>query len=284
MIKSISSVIFLVLPLAFLAGTASGFGTGAEGCGSDCAACHSFKKEEAQDLLKGLAPDVNVVDVGPAPVRGLFQIFIKKGKDDGVIYVDYSKKYVVNGAIIDVGRRRDVTREQIEDRKQVNVAAIPLENALVMGNRKGTRKLYVFTDPECPFCAKFHEELTAMVKEDKDLLVYIFLYPLEIHPDSVWKTDAIVCASKKSMERALQLLEDSFAKKTLEKEACGSEYGKSAKKLANELGLAMTPAIVLADGKVIFGMKKKDELRKLLDEHGEKLQARGAGHKAQEDK
>lgn len=274
MIKSVLSVIVLSMPLAFLAGTASGFGTGAEGCGSDCTACHSFKKEEAQGLLKELAPDINVVDVAPAPVRGLFQVFVKKGKEDGVVYVDYSKKYVVSGAIIDVGRRRDVTREQLEDRKQVNVAAIPLENALVMGNRNGTRKLYVFTDPECPFCAKFHEELTAMVKEDKDLLVYIFLYPLEIHPDSLWKTDTIVCASKKSMERALQLLEDSFAKKTLEKEACGIEYGKSAKKLANELGLAMTPSIVLADGKVVFGAKKKDELRKLIDEHLPKVAAK----------
>ncbi|MBI1920860.1 MAG: DsbC family protein [Geobacter sp.] len=271
MIKSVFSVIGLVIPLAFIAGTASGFGAGAEGCGSDCAACHSFKKEEAQGLLKELAPDINVVDVAPAPVRGLFQVFIKKGKDDGVVYVDYSKKYVVSGAIIDVGRKRDVTREQLEDRKQVNVAAIPLDNALVMGNRNGTRKLYVFTDPECPFCAKFHEELTAMVKEDKDLLVYIFLYPLDIHPDSLWKTDAIVCASKKNMERALQMLEDSFAKKSLEKDACGSEYGKSAKKLANELGLAMTPSIVLADGKVIFGAKKKDELRKLIDEHTPKV-------------
>lgn len=281
MIKSVLSVILLSIPLAFLAGTASGFGTGAEGCGSDCAACHSFKKEEAQELLKGLAPDLDVVEVASAPVRGLFQVFVKKGKDDGVVYVDYSKKYVVSGAIIDVGRRRDLTREQLEDRKQVDVKRIPLDNALIMGNRNGTRRLYVFTDPECPYCAKLHEELTAMVKEDKELVVYIVLYPLEIHPDSLWKTDTIVCASRKSMERALHLLEDSFAKKSLEKEGCGVEYGKSARDLAKELGIVMTPAVVLPDGKVQFGMKKKEDLVRLLDEHGGKLQAQGAELKAQ---
>ena len=218
-----SCVVWLLLLLAPLFSTlhAFGFGAGTEGCGGDCSACHTVKKSEATAIVKGLDPDATVESISPSPVRGLYQVVVRKGGETAVLYLDFSKKYLIAGRIIDTVYKRDLTEEQLARMRRIDPAEIPVEDALVLGNQNGTRKLYVFTDPDCPFCARLHAELASMVKSDPELKVYLLLMPLAMHPDAVWKSDAIVCTSKKGMEKGLKLLEESFAGKPLARGGAG---------------------------------------------------------------
>jgi len=245
---------------------AHAFGTGAQGCSGDCAACHSVKKEEAVAIMKALDPGIAVEAVGPSPVRGLYQVTVKKGEEAGILYLDFSKKYLIAGRVIDTAYRKDITEEGLAEMRRIDPTRIPLDNALVLGNQNGARKLYVFTDPDCPFCANLHHELTGLVKSDPQLAVYLFLLPLEIHPDAAWKTDAILCAAKEKMTAGVQLLEASFEGKPLSKSECGTSYAGEGKKLGRELGIAITPTMVFSDGRVVTGAKKGEEIKKLLDE------------------
>ncbi|MCM2358183.1 MAG: DsbC family protein [Geobacteraceae bacterium] len=255
-----------ILLAALLASEAYGFGTGAEGCSGDCTACHTVKKEEAAAVVKGLDPDTVVEAVGPSPVRGLYQVTVKKGDASGIVYMDFSKRFIIAGRIIDAGEKRDVTQEKMEELRRIDPARIPLDNALRLGGSEGRKKLFVFTDPECPYCAKLHEELVALVKEDPGLQVAIILTPLEIHPDATRKTDAIVCASRKNMADGMRLLEQSLAGKAVSESGCGGRFGEAGKKLGRELGIGMTPTMVFANGKVVSGARKREEIRKLIEE------------------
>jgi thiol:disulfide interchange protein DsbC len=246
---------------------ASAFGTGAQGCSGDCTACHSLTKEEAVSIFQKIDPSMTVTDVGRAPASGLYQVSVKKEGQSGVVYVDFGKKHLIVGNIIDIGTRSDLTQKGIETSMRVDVAKIPLKDALVMGNRKGTKKIYVFSDPECPFCGKLHAELEQLAKEEPQLKIYVILNPLEIHPNSGWKSDSIVCASKKGMSDAVKMLADSFAGKEVKKVACGNRYSDEARKMVKSLGLNMTPLTVFADGKVTMGYKTKEELKKELAKH-----------------
>jgi len=245
---------------------AHGFGTGAEGCSGDCTACHSVKKEEAAAIVRGLDPDASVESVAPSPVRGLYQVVVKRGNDTAILYLDFSKKFLIAGRVIDTAYKKDVTEEGLAALRRIDPGRIQLDNALVLGNKNGARKLYLFTDPECPYCAELHRELASLVKEDPGLTVYLLLMPLEIHPDASWKSDAIVCASKKRMDKGIELLEESFTGKPVAKGGCGTSYGDEGKKLGQELGIGMTPTMVFSDGRVVAGAKKSAEIRKLLDE------------------
>lgn len=261
-------IISIAAPLlAFTTAAPSfGFGSGGTGCGADCAACHAIKKEEADTIVKGLDPDSTVESVGPSPVRGLYQVAIKRGDESAIVYLDFSKKYLIAGRVIDTAYRKDVTEESPAEQRRIAPSRIPLDNALVLGNTNGERKLYVFTDPDCPFCAKLHQELAALVKEDPRLTVYLLLTPLDMHPDATWKADAIVCASKEQMDAGLHLLEESFSGKTPAKRVCGRSYGSEGKNLGKELGIAMTPTIVLPDGRIVAGTRKSAEIKRLLVE------------------
>ena len=259
-------LLVLVLVMLAVVPLAHGFGTGAEGCSGDCTACHTVKKEEAAAIVRGLDPASTVESVSASPVRGLYQVVVKKGNETAILYLDFSKKYLIAGRVIDTTYKKDVTEEKLAELRRIDPGRIPLDNALLLGNKNGTRKLYVFTDPDCPFCARLHGELAALVKEDPQLTVYIMLMPLEMHPDAAWKTDAIVCASKERMDKGLHLLEESFAGKSLTKSGCGRGYGSDGKNLGKELGIGMTPTMVFSDGWVVAGARKSAEIRKLLDD------------------
>src|SRR5512141_3071612 len=123
--------------------SAFAFGKGVEGCSGDCTACHKVTKSEVQGIFKKIDPTVSVEDVSPAPARGLYQITLKKGAAVQVMYLDFSKNYLLAGQLIDVGTMRDVTRQSVEDATTIEVKGIPLKNALVMGNAKGKKVLYV---------------------------------------------------------------------------------------------------------------------------------------------
>jgi thiol:disulfide interchange protein DsbC len=242
-----------------------GFGTGAAGCGADCAACHSVSKEEAATIVKGLDPASTVESVGPSPVRGLYQVVVKRGDESAIVYLDFSKKYLIAGRVIDTAYKKDVTEEGLAELRRIDPGRIPLDNALVLGNKNGERKLYVFTDPDCPFCAKLHRELAALVKDDPRLTVYLLLMPLEIHRDATWKSDAILCAARERMDAGLHLLEESFAGKPVAKGGCGRSYGTEGQSLGKELGIAVTPTMVFSDGHVVAGARDSAEIRRLLD-------------------
>lgn len=243
------------------------FGTGQEGCGADCASCHTVTKEEAKAVVSKLDPALTVDEVKPAPVRGLYEMVLKKENQIiGIAYLDFSKKYMIAGKIFDVGTRNDLTQATLDKVMVVDPKKITTEHAVVLGNPKGTKPIYVFSDPECPFCVKLHHELTQLVKEDPQVKVYILLNPLSIHPNAMWKSQSILCTSKKNMAASAKMLEDSYEKKEIKAISCDKNYAEETAKLARSLGLPTTPTMVFPNGRVVIGAKKKEEIKTILEQ------------------
>ncbi len=258
-------ILLFILCCSLYAAVAFGFGKGVEGCSGDCTTCHKVTKGEVEDMFKKIDPAVSVEGVAPAPAPGLYQVTLKKGGQVQVMYLDFSKNYLIAGQLVDIRSRRDLTRQSVEAAMTVDVGGLPLKKALVMGNTAGKRVLYVFSDPECPYCANLHKTLTEMVKEDPDLKIYIFLIPLDIHPNSVWKTDAIMCEAGKNRAEALRTLENSYQGKEVPRKSCGVNYGTENKKFGTRLGVNVTPTIAFSNGKVLMGARSKEDIRKMLD-------------------
>ncbi|MBP1722434.1 MAG: protein disulfide bond isomerase, DsbC/DsbG-like, one heme-binding site [Deltaproteobacteria bacterium] len=93
-----------------------------------------------------------------------------------------------------------------------------------------------------------------VIKEKKDIVFYILLYPLSFHKDAYWKSKSIMC------NRSLKMLEEAFAKKEIPKLECDSKEIDSNIKVAEALGITGTPALVLPDGRVHTGMMPARQL------------------------
>lgn len=250
-----SILVSVLVLLLFSASHSYGFSTK----GENCAKCHTLKKEEAAALLKEIAPMVKVLDVKMTPLKSMWQIDIESNGRKGPVYLDFTKRYLISGSIVDIKSKRNLTNEAEEDLNRVNVSQIPLGDALVMGERNAKKKVIVFTDPECPFCAKIHQELKKVVAERKDIAFYIKMYPLPIHKDATEKAKAIVC------EKSLKLLDEAYEKKPLPKAKCKAPVIDENIKLAKKLGIAGTPALVMPDGRVISGYRDANALKLLID-------------------
>ena len=68
---------------------------------------------------------------------------------------------------------------------------LPLRDAIMSVNGKGSRALAVFSDPNCPYCKRLERELAQL----PDVRLYTFLIPVLV-PDSELKSRRIWCAAQ----------------------------------------------------------------------------------------
>jgi len=234
--------------------------------GGDCKTCHKITKEEATKILNKLDPNIKVEKIGYSEVGGVYELFVKDNKSKvGVVYLDFSKKYLIIGNIIDIDGKKSLTESAMEEQRHIDINKISIKDALVMGNKNGKKKIFVFSDPECPYCYKLHQELESLIKEDKQIVVYVILFGLDIHPNAQWKAESIICKSKENMDEAIKMLEMSYQGKEIPKLNCNKNYADANKKQANSFGISGTPAIVLSNGKFISGWRTKEDLKKLIN-------------------
>jgi thiol:disulfide interchange protein DsbC len=240
----------------------SAFAMATEGCGGDCATCHTMTVKEADTLLKGMGGEVK--QVRPAPVRGLWEVTVlSKDNKQALAYVDYGKKHIIPGAIFEIATKKQVTSTVLPPPKpqKVKVSAIPRNNSIILGNPSGARKLFLFTDPDCPFCAKQHAELTKLLAGNPDLAVYVKLNPLKMHPKAYDRSRAILSGTEPA-----KLLDDAFNGKALPAVTprTSSAGVDETKKIAGKLGLNSTPTLVLPDGRVLTGFQEAAVIEKAL--------------------
>jgi thiol:disulfide interchange protein DsbC len=107
------------------------------------------------------------------------------------------------------------------------------------------------------------------VKEREDIAFYIKLFPVGGDPESLAKSEAIVCAG------SLRLLEDAFDGRHIPAASCGTTAVEENIRLAEKLGITGTPTIVLPDGALLPGYKDAETLVRYLEEAGRSAEAEG---------
>jgi thiol:disulfide interchange protein DsbC len=180
--------------------------------------------------------------------------------------MDYGKKHLMQGMIVNLDTLQPASShsQEMQQSKQVtsvDVSKIPVDKAVIMGNPKGSKKLYVFTDPDCPYCRKGHLELKKLVAMAPDVAVYVMLYPLPMHPGSYDKSRTVL------ETKSLELMDKAFDGKDVPKPAKESSKADIDEiiKFANANGISGTPTMVMPDGRIEVGMRDAEALKKLLE-------------------
>ena len=255
--------LIFTLAISFIVVSPS-FAMAKESCGGVCATCHNLTEKEATEILKKTGGIVTSVKHSPS--RGLFELLVEREGQKGLILMDYGKKHLIQGMVVDIEKLQPVSAHQqdIEQPKRqtsLDVNTIPTANAVIMGNPKGSKKLYVFTDPDCPYCRSGHTELQKLAKIAPDLAIYIMLFPLPMHPAAYDKSRIII------ETKSIDLLDKAFEGKDVPKPK--KENSKKVIdeiiKFANANGITGTPTLVMPDGKIEVGMRDAESMKKLLE-------------------
>jgi thiol:disulfide interchange protein DsbC len=119
-----------------------------ETCDHNCTKCHKITNDEILNLLKEIIPDAKVLEARPSPVKGIWEIAIETKGQKGIVYFDFSKKYIVSGSVLNIETKANLTQERFAEINKVDVSQIPLDDALVMGNKDAKHRVIVFDDPD----------------------------------------------------------------------------------------------------------------------------------------
>jgi len=226
--------------------------------------CNSLEQKDIRSILGKLnVPDSASVNIAASPMKGICEVVVDNQGRVGLFYLDLSKKYMfLFGSLVDVATMTNLTTnrmQEIKDKKRVDISNIPLDQALVAGEPTALKKVIVFTDPDCDFCAQLHKTIQGIIAKRKDVAFYMKFFPLDFHKDAYWKAKSIVC------NKSLKLLEENFTTKTIPKTDCTTDEIDNSMKLASSLGIKATPTIILPDGRIREGAMSEDELTKLID-------------------
>lgn len=118
------------------------------GSDGDCAACHVLSAEEANSMIRSLNPEIKVLGVGMGPVDGVWEVVIEGRGKKGIAYIDFSKEHIITGSVIKLSTKENLTNLKLYDLSKIDTSIIPLEEAIVMGDRDAKYKAIVFDDPD----------------------------------------------------------------------------------------------------------------------------------------
>jgi len=230
-----------------------------EGCGAgDCKDCHQLTKEEAAEILQGVAG--KVIGVKFSEVPGLWVVDLDQEGKKIPIYLDFSKQFLISGRVVRLATKEDVTEKRFVALNKIDVAEIPLDDALVLGKPDAAHKIIVFDDPECSFCRKMQGEMAKVVEMRPDIVFYIKMFPLtNIHPKAYNKAKAIIC------EKSLKLLEESLAGKEIPPPQCETDQVEKNIDLGRKIFIKSTPTLIFPDGSVVPGYKSAERIIEFLD-------------------
>ncbi|MEJ5211169.1 MAG: DsbC family protein [Burkholderiales bacterium] len=215
-----------------------------------CADENSVRRELANRF-----PDIPVSSVKKAPVKGLYEI--TAGQQ--VFYVDEKVDHVILGNIIDTRSQRNLTAERREALLRVDFASLPLDDAIRIVRGKGTRRLAVFEDPDCPYCRRLEADLARI----DDVTIYVFLLPLDqLHPEAGLKSRKVWCAPDRA-QAWLAVMNGGTPPDN--KGDCPNPVARTAQ-LAQKLNIQGTPALIFESGRLVPGAIPREKIEELLNE------------------
>ena len=204
--------------------------------------------------LAGAIPRAEIRRLRPAPIAGFTEAVVA-GR---VLYVSNDGRYIVDGAVIDIKERRNLTDSAMDDIRVVELKRIPASDRIVFAPRNPKHTVTVFTDIDCGFCRMFHERIAEY--NALGIAVEYLFFPRAGEGSEAWaKAESVWCAKD-----TRQAMTDAKAGKTLPPGTCetpvAAEYA-----LGREVGVSGTPAIYSARGTQLGGFLEPARLLEALE-------------------
>jgi len=204
--------------------------------------------------LKRLYPATQIKQITATPVPGIFEVVMSQN----VAYIDASGRYFFVGRLLDMQTQQDLTAARVDQATQVDAGSLPLGDAIKVVKGNGSRKLIVFSDPDCPHCRQLERNLASLT----DVTVYTFIYPILNPSSSKPKAAAVWCAPDPASAWANLLANGSTP--SSQRAGCQPPIERNVA-LGERLGITGTPTLISADGRKSPGAASAERISQWLD-------------------
>ncbi|AUB82026.1 DsbC family protein [Candidatus Thiodictyon syntrophicum] len=203
-------------------------------------------EDNIRAALTKVIPGIKITSIAPSPVKGLFEVLV----GTQMMYVTADGRYFVDGRIVDLTSREDLTEPRLSGARKQLVDGLG-ESQMVIFEPAGEAKhtVTVFTDIECGYCRKLHGQIAEYGKEGIRVR-YLFFPRAGKGSPAYQEAVSVWCAGDAAARRAA--LTDAKAGKSVEEKTCDNPVDAHMA-AGEELGLRGTPAILTDTGELIPG-------------------------------
>ncbi|MEK6805076.1 MAG: DsbC family protein [Pseudomonadota bacterium] len=211
-----------------------------------CASCASAESPDADAVRKKIAekiPGIELTDVREAAIAGYYEV--KKGSAYG--YVTRDGKYLFEGDLVNLETGEPVTENQRRGERLKVLKRFGPDEVVEFAPKKTDYTVTVFTDIDCGYCRKLHQEMRDYNAQGIAIR-YMFFPRSGPRTDSFFKAEAVMCAAdrKQALTKAkmgIDLGAGKHCKNPVQKQYAAAE----------ELGVNATPLMVLPNGDLVRG-------------------------------
>ncbi len=209
--------------------------------------------------LQAARPDLQYGVPQPSPMTGLYEVQVVDGP---LLYVSQDGARFIAGDLFEVqdggqgfSNLAEVQRQQ--ERKEL-IAAVKPEDMIIFAPPEPKTTLTVFTDVDCGYCRKLHNEVPELNR--LGIAVHYLAFPRQgLSSPSYRKIATAWCAADR--QQTLTRLKN--GEKVPDK-VCNPNPVAAQMLLGERIGVSGTPALVLEDGTLIPGYRPAREIAQLL--------------------
>ena len=208
-----------------------------------------------KDKLEALLPGMIVQSLEPLENTGLYEALV----DGEIIYFSKDGRYVFQGDIIDIESRQNITENKRIGLKKEVLASFNEADMIIFEPEKTNHTLTVFTDIDCGYCRKLHQQMSKY--NALGIKVRYMAFPRSgLDSESFDKAVNVWCADDRK-----QAMTDSKSGANIEVNKCDNPI-KDHFEAGRQLGVTGTPALFLESGQLLPGYIPPMRLKKILDE------------------
>mgnify|MGYP001587749224 CR=1 FL=1 len=211
-------------------------------------------------VINNLSPffgEINQEDITPSPFKGVYEVVTYNPIDSMLVSQD--GKYLIQGDVVNITTRSLIQKSsRVKNLKLALIATIDDSDKIIYSAKNEAYQVHVFTDVDCPFCKRLHNNIDKMNK--LGITVKYLAAPLaSLHPTAKGKMQKIWCAEDR--KQALDDYNDSSM--IVDSPNCTNPVA-SQLAISQQLGVTGTPAIFLSDGTHLPGYLPADKLLKQI--------------------
>ena len=193
-------------------------------------------EKTVRDAVHSLLPLAVIDKTVKSDLPGFYEVVIS----GQIVYVSADGKYLLQGSLYDVARKRNLTDASLAAMRAQAIAKLPAAKEIRFDVANPKHTVTVFTDVDCPYCRAFHKNIGQY--NALGISVHYVMFPLDIHPGADKKAEAVWCATDRNTAYTAAMNGRDPGSAT-----CANPVAET-KALGIQLGINATPTVLAEDG------------------------------------
>ncbi len=215
-------------------------------------------EQSVLSMLKTARPDIQFTFLGESPMPGVYEVQVMNGP---LLFVHEQGEYLFQGGLLQVKETGIVdTMDARQAIARSEVFATRSTDDMIIFKPEGESKaiMNVFTDVDCGYCRKFHQEVPEL--NAMGIEVRYLAFPRAGIPSSSYNKIAKAWCAEDQQDALTKVKSG----RSVDVEVCEDNPVAEQYAFGTQLGVTGTPAIILMDGTLIPGYQPAKKFAEVL--------------------